>query len=79
MAKLVLGIDIGITSVGWGIIDIETNDIVDAGVRIFSEGTAANNLERRTKRGSRRLIRRKQLRLLDMRKFLLKNNIMISI
>ena len=29
MNKLVLGLDIGITSVGYGVIDMESNDFVD--------------------------------------------------
>lgn len=71
MGKLVLGLDIGIASVGWGILDIENDKIVDCGVRIFDEGTAAGNLVRREKRGNRRLKRRKQLRLEDIRKYLI--------
>ncbi len=41
MSKLVLGLDIGITSVGYGIIDVENNEFVDYGVRLFKEGTGA--------------------------------------
>lgn len=70
MSKLVLGLDIGITSVGYGIIDIENNVIVDQGVRLFKEGTAANNEERRTARGARRLKSRKVNRIKDMKKLL---------
>ncbi|MCK9470472.1 MAG: type II CRISPR RNA-guided endonuclease Cas9 [Bacilli bacterium] len=75
MGKLVLGLDIGITSVGWGLIDIETDEIVDKGVRLFPEGTAAENLKRRTKRGGRRLKRRRQQRIIDLKKLLKKHNI----
>lgn len=50
MAKLVLGLDMGITSVGWGIIDKDSGEIVDKGVRIFKEGTAEDNAKRRAKR-----------------------------
>ena len=59
MGRLVLGLDIGITSVGYGVIDIDNNQFVDYGGRLFKEGTAASNEERRTKRGARRLKRRK--------------------
>lgn len=45
MSKLALGIDIGITSVGYGIIDLDTNKFVDYGVRLFKEGTADNNVK----------------------------------
>lgn len=70
MGKLVLGLDIGITSVGWGIIDIDNEKFIDYGVRLFKEGTAANNEDRRTKRGARRLKRRKVNRINDMKKML---------
>lgn len=70
MGRLVLGLDIGITSVGYGIIDIDENEFVDYGVRLFKEGSAANNVDRRTKRGGRRLRRRKTTRILDMKHLL---------
>lgn len=76
MGRLVLGLDIGITSVGYGVIDIDRNEFVDYGVRLFKEGTAANNEERRTKRGARRLKRRKVNRLADMKKLLMKLGIL---
>lgn len=76
MGRLVLGLDIGITSVGYGVIDIDNNRFVDYGVRLFKEGTAASNEERRTKRGSRRLKRRKANRLDDMRKLLKQNGLL---
>lgn len=76
MGRLVLGLDIGITSVGYGVIDIDNNQFVDYGVRLFKEGTAASNEERRTKRGARRLKRRKTNRLDDMRKLLKQNGLL---
>lgn len=76
MKKYVLGIDIGITSVGYGIIDLETGAFVDYGVRLFKEGTAAENETRRTTRGRRRLTRRRKTRLSDMRKLLQNNHIL---
>ncbi|HAJ70144.1 type II CRISPR RNA-guided endonuclease Cas9 [Alkalibacterium gilvum] len=63
MANLVLGLDIGISSVGWGIIDKDTNEIVDAGVRLFEEATRNANEDRRNFRGARRLKRRRKHRL----------------
>lgn len=59
----VLGLDIGISSVGWGIIDAESGEIIDAGVRLFEEATRNANEERRSYRGSRRLKRRRTHRL----------------
>ena len=35
MSKYVLGLDIGITSVGYGVIDVERNLFVDYGVRLL--------------------------------------------
>lgn len=70
MGRLVMGLDIGITSVGYGVIDIDDNKFVDYGVRLFKEGTAAENEERRAKRGARRLKRRKTNRIHDMKKLL---------
>ncbi len=76
MARLALGIDIGITSVGYGIIDLESGAFVDYGVRLFKEGTAADNEKRRTIRGRRRLTSRRKTRLRDMKKLLRKYQIM---
>ena len=78
MAKLVLGIDIGIASVGYGLIDLETGDFIDYGVRLFKEATAEDNENRRNKRGSRRLISRRKNRLSDMKKLLEELNIFSS-
>lgn len=78
MSKLVLGLDIGITSVGYGVIDIESNSFVDYGVRLFKEGTAAENAKRREKRGNRRLKSRRVTRKNDLKKILLNNNIIDS-
>ena len=61
--ELKLGLDIGITSVGWGIID-ETYDVKACGVRLFPERSAQDNAEmRRPMRSSRRRTRRLQHRL----------------
>lgn len=59
----VLGLDIGVSSVGWGIIDTEKMEIIDAGVRLFEEATRNANEERRGFRGARRLKRRRNHRL----------------
>lgn len=61
--KKVLGLDIGISSVGWGIIDQDTGLIIEAGVRLFEEATRNANEDRRSFRGSRRLKRRRIHRL----------------
>ena len=56
MTKYSVGLDIGIASVGWSIVDIDEKKIVDLGSRIFPSGNAAANQERRGFRGTRRLI-----------------------
>ncbi len=64
--KVNIGFDIGITSVGWAIVD-EDNNIIDRGVRLFNElkdpkDGSLENENRRSKRALRRLIRRKRNR-----------------
>jgi len=72
--KLTLGIDIGITSVGWGIIDEDFN-IIASGVRLFNEANKSLNEGRRTNRIRRRVIRRRKLRLLELRQLLIREGI----
>ncbi len=78
----VLGVDIGISSVGWGLLQLnEKNEpfkILDTGVRIFTPGEvpktgASKALERRQKRGTRRINQRREYRL-DRVRLLLSNN-----
>jgi CRISPR-associated endonuclease Csn1 len=70
MSKYSIGIDIGISSVGWSIVDVEKKKIVDLGSRIFPSGNAAGNQDRRKFRGMRRLTRRHANRLSDLKKLL---------
>lgn len=62
MSDLVLGLDIGIGSVGVGILNKVTGEIIHKNSRIFPAAQAENNLERRTNRQGRRLTRRKKHR-----------------
>ena len=62
MSDLVLGLDIGIGSVGVGILNKVTGEIVHKNARIFPAAQAENNVERRTNRQGRRLTRRKKHR-----------------
>jgi CRISPR-associated protein, csn1 family len=62
MNGLVLGLDIGIASVGVGILKKDTGEIIHTNSRIFPAATADNNVERRGFRGGRRLTRRKKHR-----------------
>ncbi|MBV4130024.1 type II CRISPR RNA-guided endonuclease Cas9 [Holdemanella biformis] len=74
--KYVLGLDIGITSCGYGVINLETGKFVDYGVRLFKEGTAEENEKRRGARSRRRLTSRRHTRIMDMQKLLKENGIM---
>lgn len=67
--KYRLGLDIGIASVGWCILN-EDNSIVKAGVRLFPEGSSDENQKRRGRRASRRLLRRRQFRIERVRELL---------
>ena len=62
MNGLVLGLDIGIASVGVGILNKETGEIIHSNSRIFPAATADSNVERRGFRQGRRLGRRKKHR-----------------
>jgi len=64
--KVNIGLDIGITSVGWAIINADEFEIIDAGSRIFAEADSKNNQGRREKRSSRRMNRRDKLRRKDL-------------
>ena len=62
MNGLVLGLDIGIASVGVGILNKDTGEIIHTNSRLFPAATADNNVERRNSRQARRLNRRKKHR-----------------
>lgn len=70
--KHVIGLDIGIASVGWSVINLERNRIEDLGVRVFSapehpkDGSSLAK-KRREAGGARKRIQRKRTRLLGIR------------
>lgn len=68
--KYTLGLDIGISSVGFGLIDTENQKIIESGVRLFSAGNSEKTQQRREKRGARRSNRRKAHRLDNIKKLL---------
>ena len=91
-AKTVLGLDLGVTSVGWALLttsfdeegSIISREITDAGVRIFPATTedktnAPKNHKRRTSRGQRRLVMRKAQRRNDLRAMLADNGLLPAI
>lgn len=77
--KYILGLDIGISSVGWGMLELDEYDnpykIIDVGSRIFTPGEVEKSgdsraKERRKKRGARRISRRREFRLDRVRNLL---------
>ncbi len=77
--KYILGLDIGISSVGWGLLELDDNNnpykIIDVGSRIFTPGEVEKTgdsraKERREKRGARRVSRRREFRLDRVRNLL---------
>ena len=78
-----IGLDIGISSIGWSVIEHDENDsparIVDLGVRLFSPAEINNKgenkplaLDRRVARGTRRRVRRMKYRIRSMYNLLCK-------
>lgn len=70
-----LGLDIGITSIGWAF--IEDNELKDCGVRIFTKAENPKtgeslSLPRREARGVRRRLARRKQRLNELKKLICK-------
>ena len=81
----ILGLDIGISSVGWGLLALDENNkpykIIDVGSRIFTPGEVEKTgdsraKERREKRGSRRVTRRREFRLDRIRNLLYESKLL---
>ena len=66
----VLGIDVGIASVGWSLVDINNKKIINMGVRLFDSADASNNKTRRLARSARRNLRRRKYRLKSINELL---------
>ena len=83
MSKIILGLDMGHTSIGWALVDGESQQVIDAGVRIFKigvedygKGEKETSLAagRRASRSARRNTARRVQRLKKLRNLLkLKN------
>jgi len=81
MSKTVLGLDLGITSIGWALVDvdeknIQNNKIIDCGVRIFTAAEHPKDgkslaLPRREARSARRTTKRKAQKLRAIKRLLL--------
>lgn len=72
----ILGLDIGITSVGWCVLDNEKHKITGLGVRIFTKAEnpkdgASLALPRRQARSARRRLKRRRARLDEIRSMMI--------
>ena len=79
----ILGLDIGIASCGWALIDTKDKIIVGAGVWGFEvpevpKTRASKAAERRTFRGQRRRLRRRRQRMTDIRQLLHEHGLLAS-
>ncbi|MDW2922565.1 type II CRISPR RNA-guided endonuclease Cas9 [Mesomycoplasma ovipneumoniae] len=70
--SIAIGFDLGIASVGWAIINSETNEILNWGSRIFKE-REKGAAERRSFRTARRTIRRRQYKSEKLLKLILRS------
>ena len=79
-----LGLDIGSNSVGWALLDVQGQQVVDVGVRIFQEGVdrdtkgaeVSKNETRRTARGARRSRQRRNYRKDKLLRLLRRNGLL---
>jgi len=85
MSKIILGLDLGITSIGWALVnvddEIEHNKIIDSGVRIFTIAEHPKDgkslaLPRREARSARRATKRKAQKLRAIKRLLVQNKIL---
>jgi CRISPR-associated endonuclease Csn1 len=76
----ILGVDLGIASVGWALVDDKSNKIIDSGVRIFTQSTNKDGKTlasvRREFRGSRRVLSRKKQRLTQLKKLFVNHKLL---
>lgn len=77
--RYTIGLDIGIASVGWSVINNDKGRIENLGVRVFKKAEESDgkplNLSRREARGSRRRIRRRATRMKKVKELFIKNNL----
>ena len=80
----VLGLDVGVSSVGWALVDPQHNAKLQAGVRVFPEGVdrdtkggeKSKTQNRRVARGTRRQIQRRARRKRQLRMLLTSNGLL---
>lgn len=79
----ILGIDLGVASVGWALIDDNKQQIIDSGVRIFTQSTNKDGKTlasiRRENRGARRMISRKKQRIKKIKQLLVSEKILTKL
>jgi len=85
MSKIVLGLDLGITSIGWALVNVDNDNshnskIIDSGVRIFTIAEHPKDgkslaLPRREARSARRTTKRKAQKIRAIKRVLLQNKI----
>ena len=85
MSKIVLGLDLGITSIGWAIVKTDdinrkNSEIVDSGVRIFTIAEHPKDgkslaLPRREARSARRSTKRKAQRMKAIKRMLVRSKV----
>lgn len=86
MIERILGIDLGIASLGWAVIEHDkendsNNKIVDCGVRLFTAAETPKEKEspnkaRREARGIRRVIKRRRVRMNEIKKLCISNGLL---
>ena len=86
MSKVILGLDLGITSIGWALVNVDDKDltknkIIDSGVRIFTIAEHPKDgkslaLPRREARSARRTTKRKAQKLRAIKRLLLSNKML---
>ena len=79
--KYSLGLDIGTTSIGWAVLDLDKERIHDLGVRIFERPEDPQNGDslakpRRDARSARHRLKRRRQRLNHLKKFFVDQNIL---
>jgi CRISPR-associated endonuclease Csn1 len=85
MIERILGIDLGIASLGWAVIEYDTEKgtykIIDCGVRLFTAAETPKdhkslNESRRNARGIRRVIKRRRLRMNKIKNLCISHNLL---
>lgn len=85
MVERILGVDLGIASLGWAVVEYDkendiNNKIVDCGVRLFTAAETPKEKEspnkaRRVARGIRRVLNRRRVRMNEIKKLFVANGL----